>query len=201
MIDEIRDSLKNIIGEKCWDASNIITGTLLMYFGDVLLKDVSLSEDIDIMPVGQYEILIWCEWRLDNKNEILCSSGSSDETIARTVFQLIGDTVVGIEIFPPVWDTIITFSSGKTLKIFCDYVQNYDGFTNWTIRIKDTNYYLGEGKRLEKGKRSILTYKPFPSTKLPPIDIEERLESVKKRIPYDQLLEIANKIKEKYPNE
>jgi hypothetical protein len=202
-ISEIRNSLKNIIGEKCWDATNVVTGTLTIYFGGVLLQDlISLPKDTNVVPVGQYDILIWSEWRLDDKNEILCSSRSLDETIAQTVFRLIGDNVVEIEIFPPVWDAVITFSSGKKLKIFCDYVQNYAGFTNWDIGINNTNYHLGEGNKLGSSKRlGILPYKPFSYDKLPPLNIDKRLECVRKEIPYDQLLEIGTNIKEKYSDE
>jgi hypothetical protein len=194
MINEIRNSLKNIIGTICWDAHNIVTGTLELSLGGIIGQEL----DDDIICVGQHDILIWCSWRIDDVHDVLCGSGDSDETIARTVIQLVGDAVIDIEIFPPVWDTDIIFSSGKKLKIFCDY----NLFTNWDFGTMDTLYFIGIGNKIEKGKRQgIIADKIFDPHILPPIDIEKRIESVKTKIPYETLLEIAKSIKEKYSND
>jgi hypothetical protein len=112
MIDEIRNSLKNIIGTKCWDAHNIVTGTLELSLGGIIGQEL----DDDIIGVGQHDILIWCSWRIDDVNDVLCGSGDCDETIARTVIQLVGDVIIGIEIFPPVWDADIIFFIRQKVK-------------------------------------------------------------------------------------
>jgi hypothetical protein len=178
MINEIQNQIKKIINTQCWDASNIITGTLKLNFGGAVLTQPKRIKE-DVRYVAQYNILIWSEWRLDDKYNALCSSCSDNEKIARTIFQLIGDTVTDINIFSPVWDTHIMFASGKTLKIFCNYTQDSESLTNWDLGIMDTCYYMGKGNQLEKSKgRDIIPESLIDANTLPPIDIEKRVITV-----------------------
>jgi hypothetical protein len=152
MIKKIRKKLNRLVNTRCFYASNINTILGLEFGGVVLCKPYDILEK-GINNVGQYEIVIWCQWRLDNKYDTLCSSYSNYEVIAMFVNQLIGDTVVEIKVSPPVWDTTITFLSGKTLKIFCNYIQDADVLTNWDLGIMDMYYGMGRGKKLQEGKR------------------------------------------------
>jgi hypothetical protein len=174
MINEIRNQLKNIIGKKCWDAQNIITGTLELNFGKAIIQPILDSN----IYVGQYDILIWCDWRLDYKNVALCSSHSDNETIARTVFELIGDSIVDIKVFSPMWDAVIFFSSGKSLNIFCVYTQDSNSLTNWDFGIQETNYFIGKGQQIKRGKRSIIPGIFIDPDTLPSIDLEKRVITV-----------------------
>jgi hypothetical protein len=178
MINEIKNQIKKIINTQCWDASNVVTGTLKLNFGGaVLVQPKGVKEKAHY--VAQYNILIWSEWRLDDANDALCSSCSDNEKIARTIFQLIDDTVTDINIFSPVWDTHILFASGKTLKIFCNYTQDSDSLSNWDLGITDTYYYMGKGNCLEKNTcRNFSSENMIDVSTLPPIDIEERVSRV-----------------------
>jgi hypothetical protein len=191
MINEIKNQIKKIINTKCWDASNIITGTLVLNFGGAVLtqpKKLKTKPHYDdcVDYIAQYDVLIWSEWRLDNEYDALCSSCSDNEKIARTIFQLIGDTVTDINIFSPVWDTHIMFASGKTLKIFCNYTHDSESLTNWDLGIMDTCYYMGKGNSLEKStERNFIPESMIDASTLTPIDIEERVSNVLRPLCYD----------------
>jgi hypothetical protein len=178
MIYEIQKQVKKIINTKCWDASNVVTGTLKLNFGGaVLVQPKRVKEKAHY--IAQYDIHVWSEWRLDDESDSLCSSCSDIEKIARTIFHLIGDTVTDVNILSPVWDTNITFASGKTLKIFCNYAQDSDSLSNWDLGIMDTYYFMGKGNDLEKKiGRDFISENMIDASTLPSIDIEERVARV-----------------------
>jgi hypothetical protein len=184
MLEEIKNKLKSIIGSKCWDASNLVTGTLKLYFGDAVFCRFTHKNGSDFSHyIGQYEILIWSEWRLDSEDEALCSSSSDEEIIENTVFQLIGDTVQDIIVFPPVWDIHIKFLSGKILKIFCLNTQDSDNLSNWNLGFMDNYYFIGKGSKLKKSiNRDIVPSSLTSPHKLPPIDLSKRIETIRRCI-------------------
>jgi hypothetical protein len=185
MKHEIQNQIKKLINTKCWDASNVVTGTLKLNFGGAVLVQPKRAIEYAYY-IAQYDILVWSEWRLDDENDALCSSCSDIERIARTIFHLIGDTVTDVNIFPPVWDTHITFSSGKTLKIFCNYAQDSDSLSNWDLGIMDTYYFMGKGNNIKKSMgRDFISESMIDANTLPPIDIEERVSRVIFPLVYD----------------
>jgi hypothetical protein len=149
MLNEFIDDINNMIGTKCWDTSNVIIGALRLNFG----KAIHIGLSSGISDTGQYSVLIWCQWRLDDENISLCSWECSHEVINQVTACLIGDAITAIEIFPPVWDAVFTFSSGKKIKIFCDCTNAFDLSPNWHFGIMDNEYYMGVNNVLEKGKR------------------------------------------------
>jgi len=206
MIEEIKSHLNCLVGEKCWRATNTVTGTLELYFGGALATKVRLVPD-QYRFIGQYRILIWCTWRLDDKNDAICSSTSDDEQIAHVWYQHEGESVESVVLLPPVWDLVITFSSGKKLTVFCDNVQEPSSLTNRDFGINGAaSYYVGRGQSIRKGKRGrdIVKDMFFPpsvvSQVVPPYSIEDRIKAVNTRIPDEELEKIAEQIKIMYPD-
>ena len=159
LIDEIREKLLVFNGETCWYVRYGVHPTLLLDFGKAIkLKSILFQEgDVDrFMYDGQYSIGVLCTWRLDDLDNVICSSDCTEEQIAEGVMPLVGETVVSIEIFPPVWDAVITFSSGKKLKIFCDHVQEPRTLNNWDFAVMETTYFFGKGRRMHKEERLAL---------------------------------------------
>jgi hypothetical protein len=194
MIEEVRQHLAKIAGQKCWEATNVVTGTLRLYFGGVLLGEG--FREGDIHPTGEGDVLIWGDWKLCNGNDVICHSGSDDEEILYKVSELIGDTCTSFNIVSTdCWDAEIHFLSGKSLYISSD---NYDIENEsyiWDMAFMDIVFFFGPGSRVKDGKkRGILPYSPFPPDGLPHIDMEEKINAMKQKIPYDELLAIGKEI-------
>jgi hypothetical protein len=150
MFDEIELTLHEFVGKECWFASNAIVGAIRLYFGGAVLSRGIHSE---MYYVGQYDVLVWCQWRLDDGDVSLCSWDNSHETINQIIFCLVGDTLTSIKIIPPFGDAEFTFSSGKTLRVFCNEVQGDDNSFNWSFGLIDEEYYIGINGKLESGKK------------------------------------------------
>ncbi|MDR3196802.1 MAG: hypothetical protein LBU34_02935 [Planctomycetaceae bacterium] len=147
-----------MLGTKCWETWNVIVGALHLHFGKAVM---SRSVRSDPYYVGQYDVLIWCQWRLDDGDISLCSWDCSHEVINQIATCLVGDTLTSIKIIPPFGDAEFIFSSGKTLKVFCNEVQGDDNSFNWSFGLINEAYYIGINGKLESGKRlGILSGEP-----------------------------------------
>ena len=193
IIEDLYNSVKAIIGTKCWRATNEVAGTLLLNFGDVLLK--KLTDPDELIYVGQFDILVWCTWRLDHEDDSLCSSACSGEKIARMIYPLMGDSVVDVKVFSPVWDLSVYFSSGRILKVFSAVEDPTLG--SWDFRNMEAEFYVGQGNSIEKGKRKgLLPNVAFDPSIIEIPSIDEMIDKVNNQMPYEEMLSIAKKIKE-----
>ena len=85
-----------------------------------------------------------CQWRLDDADRTICSWGyGSHDDINDAMSCLIGDVIDNIEVYPPFWDAVLTFASGKVIRIFCDAVDESVVSHNWSFETIDTSYFLG----------------------------------------------------------
>jgi hypothetical protein len=157
-------NINTFINEACWQVvNNSITKTLRLHFGKVKKSDLGSFGSRD---AGQYEILIWCQWRLDDGNVSLCSNDNSREVVMSIAECLVGDTLSVVETIPPLCDAIFTFSSGKKLRVFCDQGQDfkpcdYTSTSNWSFGIMEDWHYIEAQGQIKKGKESII---PCPLT-------------------------------------
>jgi hypothetical protein len=150
MINNFFSNINAIINKKCWEVSNSITGTIRLKFGNAITSDLGSA---GYCLAGQYDILVWCQWRLDDGNVSLCSWDNSHEVIMNIVSCLVGDTLISIEIIPPLWDANFIFASGKILRVFCSVVQDSGNSSNWSFGLMYDGYYIGANGKFEKGKR------------------------------------------------
>jgi hypothetical protein len=188
MIKEISEYSENLIGSRCWEATNVITGTLRLYFGGWIFRQLS---DGNLFISGEYDILIWSDWCLDSEQETLCDVTNMPEEIMYAVTPLIGDTVVDFVISPLTLNADVTFASGKVLRMFCD---STDDIFNWSIKIRDVGYYFKNAVVTKGEKKREREYGPFNLSALPKINMEERILAMNTKLSESELEKIAKEI-------
>jgi len=150
LIKEIQEAFGKVKGMPCWDLSCSTVGTSLSLQCGKTIKEKGLR-GIDI--VGECRILVWVDWRLEKDDDAICSSTCTESQIYEGTKILLNQTIESIEIFPPVWDATITFSSGIRLKIFCNSLCEPDTMSNWDFSLDKTLFSFGRGKHIEKEER------------------------------------------------
>ena len=138
-LGEVNDQLRLLVGQNCWGVRNKPEESLRLDFGGVMRRtcsDKECHETGQDTCVGEFDILVWCAWRLQDSENAICSSDNSDEQYEEASKRLIGKKVVSFEISPPAWDATITFTDNLVLKIFCIYTQDDENETNWFFRNK-----------------------------------------------------------------
>ena len=154
---ELRKFFSSFHGQTCWNVCSCRMGhSLLLFFGGAVecLWHTAKGRPIKWFG-GQYELLVYCSWRLDDeKHTPICSSASSEyHEIKTTMISLEGDTIESIGIIPPVWEMTVYFSSGKQLRIFCDNMPSDYASANCSCSSDKENYYIGAGQEIRKNKQ------------------------------------------------
>lgn len=153
-LDEINDQIGLLVGQTCRAVYNKPEESLRLDFGGTIRrfynKDERQKTSQDICEEGEFDILIWCAWRLQDSEKAICSSDNSDEQYEEASKWLIGKKVVSIEIIPPAWDATITFTDGLVLKIFCIYTQDDECETNWFFRNRWKLYSFNRYNDIER---------------------------------------------------
>jgi len=148
--------VKASVGEVCWYVS--VGGCTLPSFelalGKKLEREQPLKNPAHTDEYRQYRgessLLVWCSWRLDSEQSSIVSSDDDGETIKAELRVLIGPTFLEIIVHEPVWDAVLRFSGGLSLKIFCDHTEqdpSLDG--NWEWETTDGKLFVGPGNKLE----------------------------------------------------
>ena len=151
LIEEIQEAFHKVRGMPCWNLSCCTVGsTLSLQCGKAIKTEGLRGIDIE----GECRILVWVDWRLETDGDAICSSTCTEDQIYEGATILLNQTIESIEIFPPVWDATITFSSNIRLKIFCTSLCEPDTMTNWDFCLGKTSFFFGQGKHIEKGERS-----------------------------------------------
>jgi hypothetical protein len=156
ILGEILEQLKCLTGQSCRSVINKSDASIRLDFGGSIKRKCSEKEKAEtgneFQYEGEYDILVWCAWRLEDAENGISSSDCSDEQREENTKQLVGQTVIAIELLPPAWDAIITFSSGQILRIFCTYTQDSDIETNWFFRNVEILYCINRAKNIEKAR-------------------------------------------------
>ncbi|MDR1140976.1 MAG: hypothetical protein LBL62_04730 [Planctomycetaceae bacterium] len=156
LIEEFRKQLRYIVGQHCRSVLTESDHSLRLDFGGTIKRTCTEKEreetGRDIQEEGEYDILIWCAWRLQDSNDAICSSNCPDEVCEAGIKRLLGQDVISVEIFPPACDAAVTFSSGLVLKIFCNYTKDSEIETNWFFRNVWKLYCVNRTQEIEKAK-------------------------------------------------
>lgn len=164
IIDEIHKILPQVSGMPCWRVDACVIGsTLSMCFGKTLFSKGAVSGRVS--AEGEVQLLLWCDWRLDSIDDAICRVACTEEQIVSGTKQLIGQSLQTIEIFPPVWDAVITFSSNMKLKVFCSEIFAEYPATNWDFCFGRCSYFFGCGKQISKEDRIGLCDEDFLNKK------------------------------------
>jgi hypothetical protein len=142
----LESALVSLVGERCWSVINGEgSGSLVSTaFGKKLLRklplrNASLSDEQRNFE-GEFELYVECAWRLESKEEVLCTSTSSNHRGGlrdKSLRNLIGRTVTDAVCTYPGGDLAITFDDSLALRIFVDQANEVDEFCNYTFATKD----------------------------------------------------------------
>lgn len=150
-----------ILGKPCWYAScgGAAGSTFQLAFGKRVPRQYVLRNEKHSDEYRNFEaesnLLVWCSWRLDHCSGPISSSDDTNEHISEALTQLVGSAATDVKIDMPGWDLQIGFSSGSTLRVFCDHVPgdpSFDG--NWELWEKDRVISIGVGSICEVEPRT-----------------------------------------------
>lgn len=113
------------------------------------VKTNPLEQDADGKSLdveGEYKLIVWCRWRVDDDDHGICGSFTRESECVKELNKLIGTKIISIETSPPQWDATITFSSGRTLRVFCDQLPYFGlEYSNWDFADRTVGYCIGPG--------------------------------------------------------
>jgi len=99
---------------------------------------------------GEYELMVWCAWRLDGPKGPVVSSDAADVVVDRKLTRALrGRTIERARVTVPLaWDLEVTFDRGLVLRVFCDYLPgdpSFDG--NYEVVLPDRELAVGPGAK------------------------------------------------------
>lgn len=120
-----------MVGQNCWNASrNGIGSNLLLRFGNKVcdVPPYIFSHTGKVRIVGEYNLTIFCSWRLETNDEVLCTwqdcmlaDGEPEKEDVLAAFRRLEECVVeSTSITWPSGDLVVRFSNDLALFIFCD---------------------------------------------------------------------------------
>jgi hypothetical protein len=95
---------------------------------------------------GEYQLIVYCAWRFDADDRVVCGSGDRNEEGAEMLTglqQLIGREVESTSLVEPGLDLTVTFGSNLQLKVFCDETNSMEDEDNYVFRDNDDIYAVG----------------------------------------------------------
>jgi hypothetical protein len=119
------------------------------------LRNLNLTEE-QRRGEPEYSILIECAWRLDGRHGVICGAwddNSPDGTMLRGLREIIGEAVESYQLSDPGLDLELRFSSGRTLRIFCDQVNEFDEYDNYSVFSPSEIIVVGTKSRLRREER------------------------------------------------
>ena len=165
LVKEFHMSLARMIDLKCWNASCVVWGALCLRFGEVFVKNETTPGGKEFTyEAGEWNILHWCPWRLEEKGIVKCSSHPEFSNSVRELDLLIGDRIVKIEVYLRCYDAIFYFASGKILRVFSDHLQSSKNLSSWDFYNVTDSFYLGPEDEIQKSSEDgRLTQKNYSS--------------------------------------
>lgn len=148
--------VNRLISLECWyvSAGGAVGTTFQLALGRRIPRDRPLDNQAHSQDYrdseGEANLLVWCDWRLDGKDEPVTSCDDTPERVRAGLERIVGHKVTAAILVPPAWDLGLEFDGGLILKIFADHVPgdpSFDG--NWDLSLQDVGLYVGPGAKLE----------------------------------------------------
>jgi hypothetical protein len=105
-----------------------------------------------------YSVVVYCSWRLDSSQEVICgsqSARSSEGSVKSGLKGVVGQRITSLSLDQPGLDANLLFENGLTLRIFCDNVNEEDDVDNYLLYLKDQVLLVGTKSRLRSESRRI----------------------------------------------
>jgi len=160
MTDSVAESfgsaIRQALGAACWYVS--VGGSSLPSFSLALGKQMPRETPLKNRAhsgefrrcEGEFTLLVWCAWRLDSDDSPIASSDDNESTITTSLRLLNGESLQDVSVQAPAWDCVLAFSSGLTLRIFCDHTEKQPSFDgNWEWTSPGVRISTGPGKKYE----------------------------------------------------
>lgn len=146
--------VERLVGKVCWYVSTggAASTTFQLAIGSRIprefwMPNTAHSDEFQKFR-GEFDLFVWCAWRLDGADGPLTSWDDVDEIAAQTLELLVGQKIASVNVKPPSWDLTIAFDRGHKLKVFCDHVigdPSFDG--NWDLLMPEKEIYIGASSR------------------------------------------------------
>lgn len=87
-------------------------------------------------PVGEYSIMLDCDWRIEEPRKIQCGSFCSKEQIEKSIVSLVGDVALKIELIGVLPEILLSLESGRRILSFTSDA----GQPEWGIRLPNGSW-------------------------------------------------------------
>lgn len=167
--------LKLLSSKSCWSIiGGSGTGSIIsLSFGDKIRRKEPLQNPFISADAREFDaetsILIYCAWRIDSPNEVLCSSQSSNqegETMLYELQKLVGNCVDEVDIQPPGHDLAIKFQNGLTLRVFCDITEEGSNSDNYVLYDSDEIFVVAAKSKITCEQRVCVIVKTCSDVQL-----------------------------------
>jgi len=143
--------LDSLVSRRCWYVSSggATAPSFTLICGDKVPRPKPLANPMHPQEFrefrGSHELLVWCSWRLEQRDAVLASS--AQERLGTAELNRMCDaTVESVDCTPPAWDLRIAFSNGLRLVVFCDNVEPGSPIgENWELWTPEVNVAVGPG--------------------------------------------------------
>ncbi len=152
-LEEIRNIVQALPGQKAWDAQIGVGNFLLIDFGKTISDVIKATRRKPERTYQYGEWSLWlysCQWRIEYRNLILASTKSETREEMEIAVKRFNDRIIeSIDITEPFWDAVFTFSDGYIIRTFSTSTER----EHWTLRTPS-------GKYLAAGPGTDLEYRP-----------------------------------------
>lgn len=156
----VGSAVQSLVGAKCWHvgAGGLGGGSFSLALGSKVRREHALryatAPKVFQAYEGEFNLVVWCSWRLDGPAEALASSDEDPEVIARKLRKaLVGRTVERARVSCRACELRLVIG-GYVVSVFCDHVPGQPSFDgNWQLETPKAVIGVGPGFRLEVERR------------------------------------------------
>lgn len=136
---EVKNKMASLLGQKLLIVTVDDDGIFHFEFGTEVIpirQNESLSEN-QLAPEngGKWHLSIdLCAWRIERDNILLAGSSDEEPHLEAVLKELEGKTLISVDLFQPLWDTLFSFEGGFSLHTFS---VSSEGEVHWLLFFSD----------------------------------------------------------------
>ncbi len=143
-VDKLRRTLDLFVGHRC---TRFAAGGSA---GSAMLIDFA-SEVQGASAEADRSILVYCSWRLDGTQQVICGAwddNSPGGVMLTGLQKLVGKKLTSCNLESPGLDVRMLFEEDLTLRIFCDQVNEIDRADNYIVYFNEEAFVIGTKSHL-----------------------------------------------------